>query len=50
VLIPGGNHGQFGDYRPQPGDHPATIDRSTQRAHVGDATAAFLQSVEASPG
>jgi dienelactone hydrolase len=50
VLIPGGNHGQFGDYGPQPGDHPATIDRSTQQAQVVDATAAFLQSVEASPG
>lgn len=32
VSIEGGNHAQFGSYGPQPGDNPATISESDQRA------------------
>jgi hypothetical protein len=43
VVIQGGNHAQFGDYGPQPGDHEATITRSEQQAQVVSATVEFLQ-------
>ena len=34
VIIPGGNHGQFGDYGMQTGDHIATITAEEQRAQT----------------
>ncbi|MCE9646149.1 MAG: alpha/beta hydrolase [Chloroflexi bacterium] len=43
VVIQGGNHAQFGDYGPQPGDNEATISRSEQQAQVVSATVEFLQ-------
>lgn len=43
VVIDGGNHAQFGDYGPQPGDHEATISRSDQQAQVVQATSDFLK-------
>lgn len=42
VVIDGGNHAQFGDYGPQPGDNPATISTEEQQAQVVSATAIFL--------
>jgi Alpha/beta hydrolase family len=44
VIIQGGNHGQFGDYGPQPGDNPATISAESQWEQVADATVQFLAS------
>lgn len=44
VVIQGGNHGQFGDYGPQPGDKPATISAESQWQQVIDATVQFLAS------
>ena len=45
VLIDGGNHGQFGDYGPQPGDNEATISRLEQQSQIVNATAEFLKSL-----
>ncbi len=45
VVIEGGNHAQFGDYGPQPGDNPATISAEEQWQQTTQATAAFLQSI-----
>lgn len=45
VVIPGGNHGQFGDYGNQPGDNPAGIPRAEQQAQIVSATIKFLESV-----
>lgn len=42
VVIQGGNHAQFGDYGPQPGDNEATISRADQQAQVVQATTDFL--------
>ena len=42
VEIDGMNHGQFGDYGPQSGDSPATIDDETARARLTDSLAAFF--------
>ena len=44
VVIQGGNHGQFGDYGPQPGDKPATISSESQWQQTTDATVRFLAS------
>jgi hypothetical protein len=44
VVIQGGNHGQFGDYGPQPGDKPATILPESQWQQTTDATVKFLAS------
>lgn len=44
VVIQGGNHGQFGDYGPQPGDNPATISAESQWQQVAAATVQFLAS------
>ena len=44
VVIDGGNHAQFGDYGPQPGDKEATITRAEQQAQVVNAVVAFLSS------
>jgi hypothetical protein len=43
VVIEGGNHGQFGDYGPQPGDKPATISPQEQWQQTTDATVQFIQ-------
>ena len=43
VVINGGNHGQFGDYGPQPGDNPATISPEAQWQQTADATVQFIQ-------
>lgn len=43
VVIQGGNHAQFGDYGPQPGDHAAMISRADQQKQVVDATLQFLK-------
>jgi pimeloyl-ACP methyl ester carboxylesterase len=42
VVIEGGNHAQFGDYGPQPGDHAATISAADQQAQTVNATITFL--------
>jgi len=44
VVIQGGNHAQFADYGPQPGDNPATISTESQWQQVTDATVQFLAS------
>jgi hypothetical protein len=43
VAIPGGDHAQFGDYGPQPGDNPATISPVEQQMTAVKATISFLQ-------
>jgi hypothetical protein len=43
VVIQGGNHGQFGDYGPQPGDLPATISPQEQWQQTTAATVQFLE-------
>jgi pimeloyl-ACP methyl ester carboxylesterase len=45
VVIEGGNHGQFGDYGPQPGDKSATISSQDQWRQTTDATVSFLNSL-----
>lgn len=45
VVIEGGNHGQFGDYGPQPGDNPATISPEEQWQQTTQATVEFLKSL-----
>ena len=44
VVIDGGNHAQFGDYGPQPGDNEATISRADQQSQVVAAVVQFLAS------
>ena len=44
VVMDGGNHAQFGDYGPQPGDNEATISRADQQAQVVAAVVQFLAS------
>ena len=44
IIIEGGNHAQFGDYGPQPGDNEAAISRSDQQAQVVAAVVQFLSS------
>lgn len=43
VVLDGGNHAQFGDYGPQPGDKQATISRTEQQTQVVDAVVKFLE-------
>ncbi len=43
LVIQGANHGQFGDYGPQPGDKPATISPIDQWQQVTQATVEFLK-------
>jgi pimeloyl-ACP methyl ester carboxylesterase len=45
VAIQGGNHAGFGWYGAQPGDRPATIERTAQQAQVVDAMVSFLDSI-----
>lgn len=47
VLIEGGNHAQFGSYGEQSGDNPASIPAEEQWAQVAEATAKFLETLEA---
>jgi len=46
TVISGGNHAQFGDYGPQPGDNPATISAEEQRARAVDAADVLLRSLD----
>ena len=43
IVIDGGNHAQFGDYGPQPGDNAATISRDEQQSQVVNAAVEFLK-------
>jgi alpha/beta hydrolase family protein len=43
VVIAGGNHAQFGDYGPQPGDGEATLIRSDQQNQAVADTVRFLK-------
>jgi pimeloyl-ACP methyl ester carboxylesterase len=43
VVMDGGNHAQFGDYGPQPGDKVATISRTEQQKQIVEATIKFLE-------
>ena len=45
-VIQGGNHAQFGNYGPQPGDGMATISAADQQAQAADLTARLLRAVE----
>lgn len=45
VVIDGGNHAQFGNYGPQPGDNAATITSGEQQAQIVKATSEFLQEI-----
>lgn len=45
-VIEGGNHAQFGDYGPQPGDGTATISAADQQAQAADVTVSLLRAVE----
>ncbi len=47
VVIPGGDHAQFGYYGPQSGDNPAEITREAQQSKTVQATVDFLKSFEA---
>jgi hypothetical protein len=42
VVMEGGNHAQFGDYGPQPGDKIATISRIEQQKQIVEASVRFL--------
>lgn len=44
--IAGGNHAQFGWYGAQPGDNPATIDRTTQQTQMIEATLKLLNNLK----
>ena len=46
VIIDGGNHAQFGDYGPQPGDKKATISRAEQQSQVVSAVVKFLEELQ----
>jgi hypothetical protein len=50
VEISGGNHAQFGEYGPQPGDGLAEIPGPTQRRAVIDEALALLDRIEAGVG
>jgi pimeloyl-ACP methyl ester carboxylesterase len=45
-VIQGGNHAQFGNYGPQPGDGTATISAADQQAQAADLTVRLLRAVE----
>jgi hypothetical protein len=50
VEIAGGNHAQFGEYGPQPGDGIAEIPGPTQRKATIDEALGLLDRVEAGAG
>jgi pimeloyl-ACP methyl ester carboxylesterase len=43
VVVPGGNHAQFGDYGPQSGDNPPEIGAEAQQAQAVAATVELLR-------
>jgi hypothetical protein len=45
-VIEGGNHAQFGNYGPQPGDGEAAISAAEQQARAADLTVDLLRAVE----
>ena len=45
-VIQGGNHAQFGNYGPQPGDGTATISAADQQTQAADLTVSLLRAVE----
>jgi hypothetical protein len=45
-VIQGGNHAQFGNYGPQPGDGNATISAADQQKQAADLTVRLLRAVE----
>jgi pimeloyl-ACP methyl ester carboxylesterase len=45
-VIEGGNHAQFGNYGPQPGDGTATISAADQQAQAADLTVRLMRAVE----
>ena len=45
-VIEGGNHAQFGNYGPQPGDGTATISAADQQLQAADLTVRILRAVE----
>jgi len=45
-AIEGGNHAQFGNYGPQPGDGTATISSEEQQREAADLTVRLLRAVE----
>jgi len=45
-VIDGGNHAQFGNYGPQPGDGTATISAADQQMQAADLTVRILRAVE----
>jgi hypothetical protein len=45
-VIEGGNHAQFGNYGPQPGDGVATISADDQQSQATDLTVRLLRAVE----
>ncbi|NTW92812.1 MAG: hypothetical protein HGA40_05150, partial [Methanoregulaceae archaeon] len=45
-VIEGGNHAQFGNYGPQPGDGTATISVADQQMQAADLTVRVLRAVE----
>lgn len=47
IIIPGGNHAQFGSYGPQPGDGVATLAADEQRRQTVEATVELLSSLGA---
>lgn len=46
VVIPGGNHAQFGDYGPQEGDGIAALGRDAQQRATADAILELIESLE----
>ena len=47
IVMDGGNHAQFGDYGPQPGDKIATISRAEQHKQIVEASVNFLHELSA---
>ena len=47
IVMDGGNHAQFGDYGPQPGDKIATISRAEQQKQIVEASVNFLHELSA---
>jgi pimeloyl-ACP methyl ester carboxylesterase len=45
-VIEGGNHAQFGNYGPQPGDGTAAISAADQQRQAADLTVRVLRAVE----
>ena len=50
LVLPGGNHAQFGSYGPQPGDGTPGISAEDQRARTAEAIAAWLEQISGEKG